>query len=90
MTKSPVTGSVTVMDEPANCCPSPSFAVASKLPATVLAATVVIHGDALSSVEAPGPELPAEAETKMPALAAPRKAWSVAENVVCADPPPME
>src|SRR5680860_213369 len=56
----------------------------------VLAATVVIHGDALSSVEAPGPELPAEAATKMPADAAPRNATSVAETVVCAAPPPME
>ncbi len=90
VTNEPVTGSVTVIDDPANACPSPSWAVASKLPATVLAATVVIHGDALSRVDAPGPELPAEAATKMPALAAPRNALSVAENVVRADPPPME
>ena len=31
----------------------------------VLAATVVIHGAALSSVDAPGPELPAEAATSV-------------------------
>jgi hypothetical protein len=56
----------------------------------VLAATVVIHGEALSSVDAPGPELPAEAETKMPADAAPKKAASVGDTVVVAEPPPME
>jgi hypothetical protein len=39
-----------------------------------LAATVVTHGEVLSRVEAPGPELPAEAATKMPAEAAWRKA----------------
>ena len=44
--------------------------------ATVLAATVVSHGDGWSRVDGPGPELPAEAETKMPAAAALKKASS--------------
>ncbi len=43
----------------------------------VVAATVVIHGDALSRVDAPGPSLPAEADTKMPEAAAPRNASSI-------------
>jgi hypothetical protein len=54
------------------------------------AATVVIHGAALSAVDAPGPSLPAEAATKIPAAAAPRNASPVAEYVVAAAPPPME
>ena len=45
--------------------------------ATVLAATVVTHGATWSRVEAPGPLLPADAETKTPAAAADRKASSI-------------
>ena len=48
--------------------------------ATVLAATVVSQGDVLSSVAAPGPLLPAEAATKMPAEAADRKASSTGSS----------
>jgi hypothetical protein len=46
----------------------------------VLAATVVSHGIVLSTVEAPGPELPADADTNTPAAAACRNATSVALN----------
>ncbi len=56
----------------------------------VVAATVVIHGEPWSRVDAPGPALPAEADTKTPAAAAPRNAWSVSETVLSAAPPPME
>ena len=38
---------------------------------------MVTHGELLCTVEAPGPALPADAETKMPAEAAARKAsWT--------------
>ena len=42
----------------------------------VSAATVVIHGLGCATVDAPGPLLPAEAETKTPASAALRNAIS--------------
>ena len=48
----------------------------------VLAATVVTQGLGCSTVEAPGPELPAEAATKMPAEAAHRKASSTGSIAV--------
>ena len=48
------------MDAPANAWPSPSVTVAS-YEGIVLAATVVIHGLALSRVDEPGPSLPADA-----------------------------
>ncbi len=48
--------------------------------ATVLAATVVSHGALWSRVDAPGPSLPAEAETKIPAAAAEKKAALVGSS----------
>jgi hypothetical protein len=42
----------------------------------VPAATVVSHGELCATVLASGPELPADAETKMPAVAALRNATS--------------
>jgi hypothetical protein len=77
------------MEPPAIFEPSASVTVASKF-GMVVAATVVYQGDAWSRVDAPGPELPAEAETKTPAAAAPRNATSVAATTDVAAPPPME
>ncbi len=48
--------------------------------ATVLAATVVSQGATWLSVDAPGPSLPAEVATKMPALAAERNARSTGSS----------
>jgi hypothetical protein len=58
---------------PAYLLPSPRTTVPS-YGLSVLAATVVTHGEVLSMVDAPGPLLPAEAETKIPAEAAERNA----------------
>jgi hypothetical protein len=46
----------------------------------VLAATVVVQGAVLSSVEASGPLLPPAVETKIPADAADRKASWIGES----------
>src|SRR5512132_4288528 len=48
--------------------------------ATVLAATVVTHGVTWFAVDAPGPALPAEVATKMPADAADRNARSTGSS----------
>ena len=45
-----------------------TWTVFTKAAFVVLAATVVTHGPRWSVVSAPGPELPAEAATKTPAL----------------------
>ncbi len=58
--------------------PSPSVTVLVADRSWVPAATVVVHGMPLSTVDAPGPELPAEAATNTPALAALRNASSTA------------
>jgi hypothetical protein len=50
--------------------PSESSTVPCSSREKVLAATVVSHGELWFTVLAVGPELPAEAETKMPAEAA--------------------
>ena len=42
----------------------------------LVAATAAFHGAVLATVPAPGPSLPAEAETKIPASYAARKAAS--------------
>ena len=65
----------TVVLMPAYFAPLPSTTVPA-YGATVLAATVVSHGATWSRVDGPGPLLPAEVETKMPAEAADRKARS--------------
>jgi hypothetical protein len=74
---------------PAAFSPLPSTSVAVSLGIVELA-TVVYQGDAWSAVEAPGPELPALAETKTPAMAAFRNATSNAVATDVAEPPPME
>ena len=52
----------------------------------VPAATVVTQGDGWATVEAVGPLLPAEADTKMPALAAKRKAISAGSAKLVSEP----
>src|SRR5436190_22427326 len=52
----------------------------------VEAPTVVVHGPPWSDVPAPGPLLPAEALTEMPALVASRKAISTGSLYGCAPP----
>ena len=69
----------TVVLMPAYFAPLPSTTVPA-YGATVLAATVVSHGATWSRVDAPGPLLPAEVETKMPAAAAARNAWSTGSS----------
>ena len=50
------------------------------------AATVVNQGLLCATVEAAGPELPAEAATNTPAAAAPKKAYSTASTTVVRAP----
>src|SRR3954447_7832756 len=52
----------------------------------VEAPTVVVHGPPWSEVAAPGPELPAEALTEIPAFQASRKASSTGSEYGCAPP----
>ena len=47
---------------------------------SVPAATDISHGVLCATVEAPGPSLPAEVETKTPAWAAPKNASSTAST----------
>src|ERR1700758_4999768 len=65
---------------PVKVMPLPRVTVFGKLWSYVPAATVVSHGIALSTVEAPGPALPAAAETNTPAAAALKKAISSGPN----------
>ena len=65
----------TVVLMPAYFAPLPSTTV-PPYGATVLVATVVSHGATCSTVDGPGPLLPAAVATKTPALAADRKARS--------------
>ncbi|GAA3154692.1 hypothetical protein GCM10020001_092980 [Nonomuraea salmonea] len=55
----------------------------------VEAATVVVHGPRWSVVSAPGPELPADAETSTPAAYASRKASSTG-SLYGSSPPEIE
>src|SRR3954451_2502861 len=76
-----VSGSAWVTDAPLieNCSLLPLIvAVAVNARASVSAPTVVSHGTEAGepTVEAPGPELPAELATNTPASEAPRKATS--------------
>ena len=64
------------------CPASPTSATAVEVPA----ATVVSHGMALSTVAAPGPALPAAAETKTPASAASRNESSSGPKVSTLSP----
>src|SRR6478735_3366695 len=66
---------------PANLLPSDSSAVPRRVLSNVEAATLVIQGPAWLTVEAVGPELPAEAATKIPAAAALRNARETASTV---------
>ena len=89
------TGPVTVWpkgtdtDAPAASKSSGSCTVPSYV-GIVDAATVVYHGEAWSAVDAPGPELPALTETKMPAAAALKNEMSSDDSTVVAEPPPIE
>ena len=76
---------VLLIEAPLYFWPLPSTTVFSKT-ACVDAATVVTHGLLWATVEAVGPLLPAEAATKTPAAAAPRKAYSTASTTVLVAP----
>ena len=76
---------VPAIEAPANFWPSPSTRVFSKF-TCVVEATVVSHGLLWATVEASGPELPAEAAMKTPASAAPSKATSTASTTVSVAP----
>ena len=78
---------LSMIEAPLILVPSPRTTVPSKA-AWVLAPTVVSHGLAWSRVVAPGPELPADAATKIPAWVALRKASS-SESSSGLGPPPM-
>ena len=63
-------------DAPRTLVPSESSTVPVSSLENVSAATVVTHGEEWFTVFAVGPELPPEAETKIPASAAERKAMA--------------
>ena len=79
-TGSPDTPSVIVVPDLTRVCPSPEVRTRAEVNArsNVEAATVVVQGLAWSRVDAPGPELPADEFTVMPAAKASRNASSVA------------
>src|SRR3954464_15304735 len=91
MTGAPVTPVVTVAPSLVNVAPSEdvSVRVEEHDRADVEAPTVVSQGPAWSEVAAPGPELPAEAFTLMPAVAASRNASSTG-SLYALLPPLME
>ena len=76
---------LSLIEAPTILVPLPSTRVFSKL-WCVEAATVVSHGLLCATVEASGPELPADAATKTPASAAPSKANSVSSMTVSVSP----
>src|SRR6185503_5758987 len=82
-----------VMDEPVKVAVAPSLEVTVSVESNsrfcVEAATVVTHGDRWPLVDAPGPELPAEAATNTPAAYASRNASST-RSVNGEAPPPTE
>src|SRR6478609_1521253 len=71
-----------MMEAPRYSEPSETLTVPTRSLGKVEAATVVSHGEAWFTVEAVGPELPAEADTKTPAAAAFRKASATGSVVL--------
>src|SRR4051794_4761179 len=83
-----------VIEEPCSVAVAPPvpalrLIVDWKVRCWVEAATVVTHGPPWSAVPAPGPAFPAEAETKIPAAYASRKASSTG-SLYGSAPPEME
>ena len=73
-------------EAPRSCVPSENCTVAVSSLENVSAATVVSHGEPWFTVFGPGPELPPEAATKMPASAADLKAMATGSTIEVLEP----
>nr|GLL34425.1 hypothetical protein BC477_04065 [Ipomoea trifida] len=69
-------------DSPRKTRPSPSSTKAGNLLSRELAATVIIQGAVLLTLEINGPEFPAELHTKTPFWVAPNAAMAILSNVL--------